>query len=805
MRRAILLASAVAVLFSCSPAWAQKKKVAFSDDAIDAAIKKGVDYLASKQKDDGSWGPYGEAANWTYEIGPTALALYAMLESGINAQDARIVKGINWCTAKMQARMNQSMHPPAKPAGTEQYVKTYEAGLLCNVYNAAHKTSPHKYDKELTALAELMWTYDNDGGYAYDVVHPAEEKGKEEQPPSTNPAMVPAKGNKFKRNPDSFDNSNSQYGVLAVWGAALSNIEVPREYWWRAMRHWADNQCADGGWNYQKGQLEARATMTAAGVASMFVCFDALFADVLVSVNSNNEFKPIQKGLDWFDKNFQATIDNPGWAGGYYLYGVERVGLASGMKYFGTADWFKLGAEKTLAAQGPEGNWGEAYNTALCLLFLIRGQHAVLFNKMQYDGDWRNRSRDLAMLTKHMSRNFERTVNWQIINLKVPVSEWHDAPIVYMAGSLEPKFTQEDIDKLKLFVQQGGTLFMVTEGNGAPFTKGVKDLCAKMFPQYPLAEAPKDHELYSAHYPLAAGKPKFNIVSNGVRALVIHTDSDLSRAWQQQNVGTEKYAFDAGANVYMYVTDKGAGLRPRGTSLWPEPTEEAATQTVKVFRLAHGGNSDPEPMAAERLKLLMGNLTKIKLDFQTVTPDKLDLTQGKVAWMTGTDKFALNAAEKKGFKDFADGGGTIVIDSAGGSKAFAASAQELLAELYGMDALRRLAPGAAIYTLPGYKIDKFKYRRRTKGRLGGEPNIRAILDAKERPAILFSTEDLTAGVLGVSCFPIEGYDPGESGGTKPGTAYQIMRNAILSASGIAGAAGGAGGEAATASAPAEAK
>jgi len=74
------------------------------------------------------------------------------------------------------------------------------------------------------------------------------------------------------------------------------------------------------------------------------------------------------------------------------------------------------------------------------------------------------------------------------------------------------------------------------------------------------------------------------------------------------------------AECLHYVTDRGEGLRPRGTTLWPEPTSVPPTQTVKIVRLEHNGNSNPEPLAYERFKLLMGNLEKVKVEVEGPTP-----------------------------------------------------------------------------------------------------------------------------------------------------------------------------------------
>ena len=700
----------------------------FTDEAVTRAIEKGIKYLWSKQRTDGSWAGFKKLNEEKYyPYGPGAIAMYALLEAGESPQEERMAKALDWLS-KGKTQM------------------TYTLALRCNVYLAANRKTGGKYMKHLQKDVDLLVKSTGDGAYGYF-----------------------CRGDGITSGGDS--NSNSQFGLLGVWAGRRGNAEIKKEYWWKVMRYWMNIQWGNGGWIYGGNERQVRPTMCAAGLASLFVCYDNIFAEGFAGCNLGadglNVQLPIKRGLDWFDRNFERTA-----RGGnlYYMYGVERVGLASGYKYFGKADWYKIGTKVILRRQQSDGGWGNVHNSAFALLFLARGRHAVLFNKLRFPGDWNNRPRDLANLTRWISRTFETTVSWQIINLKVPVREWHDAPILYISGAQAPMFTEADIAKLRDFVWQGGTIFSCTECNGAKFRQGIRDLYSKLFPKYEMKTLPPKHELYSLHFTLR-GRPRFHMISNGVRPLVIHTDNDLPRAWQLNKLATQRRSFEAAANVYLYVTGKGS-LRHRGVSLWPEEPDFTPTKTVKLLRLKYAGNYDPEPLAYERFARLMGKKAKIKVEVGkpmdiTALPD----AGAKLAVLTGTSGFTLAAEEKQAMKKFVAGGGTILIDAAGGSKQFAESAEKLLASMYGPDSLRRLSPLSPLFGLKGMEIEKVKYRKQTAKVIRSQaPNLRAVLLGK-RPAVIFSKEDLTAGLVGYPSHIVHGYDPQ--------SAYEIMRNIVL--------------------------
>ena len=115
-----------------------------------------------------------------------------------------------------------------------------------------------------------------------------------------------------------------------MWAAARSiSYEVADQYWWAVMKHWMDCQNTDGGWGYSRN-TPSSGTMTAAGVASQFVCYDYLYSSSFVACKSVGDFKPIRRGLDYLDRNFAGIINGEMAVSSvvpdpyYFLCGIER-------------------------------------------------------------------------------------------------------------------------------------------------------------------------------------------------------------------------------------------------------------------------------------------------------------------------------------------------------------------------------------------------------------------------------------------------------------------------------------------------
>ena len=758
---------------------------AVTPDEVDKAIDRAKQFLYGAQKN-GSWedvpqrnlaiqGLEGEVStsngNWG---GMTAVATYALMAIGEHPNETHVKAGIEFLK-------------------NADIVGTYALGIRCLVWDMWAVYEPKKM-KEIAPFIErdgqillksMKTTGTANGLYGYIL-------------------NVPNKGGQKWAAGGYFDDSNSQYAVLGLWACAINGFEVQQKTWQTMEDAWIREQAADGNWAYPEKAPGHLQTMTAAGIASLFLLQDFLHGNDGVECKGNLNNKHIDDGLKWMSDNFAKMLQSgfPHWDFiPYGLYGAERIGTAAGYKYFGAVDWFKEGAEYLVKHQKPNGSWdghgGLVANTAFALVFLNRGRAPVMMNKLQYDIDthgdtkkdvhWNERPRDAANLSRWFGRASESFYNWQVVNLNVPSHQLHDSPILYMAGNQAVTLTDEQVAKLREFCEDGGLILVNADCplKAHSFTTsiiGPKGLAHQMFPDYEFRQLPQDHIIFNNQFHLGKGTQRIGIegLSNGVRELIlVFPDSDPARYWQTSAVGGHEALHEVVGNIYMYVTEK-RPLRKDETYI-VETDSSPTTKSIKVARLQYTGNWNPEPGGWRRLAAVVHNHDRLALTCDTVNLGEGKLNPvHKIASLTGTDKFRLTDDQRAEIKKYVDGGGTLVVDAAGGSAAFAQAVQEELKQIFGDNANqldKTLALEDPIYTGAPGPIATFSYRASAGKLLGGQtktPRLRAI-KLQDHNAVYFSAEDLSAGLVGEPMDGIYGYSPA--------TATAIMEHLLLQAAG----------------------
>jgi hypothetical protein len=253
------------------------------------------------------------------------------------------------------------------------------------------------------------------------------------------------------------------------------------------------------------------------------------------------------------------------------------------------------------------------------------------------------------------------------------------------------------------------------------------------------------------------------IYDDGMRPVVIEFLTDLGAGLQGNDpYGRGADSFNALSNIFLYSTGMNT-RRKRMESNYVPRIARSPGNTVRVARLKHDGNFDPQPGALTQLANIVANQHDINLQIEAELPAGRLSNQQKMGFLTTTGDGKLSAEEATAIRNWVKQGGTLWIDAAGGSAEASAKANEFLKAIMPDASLVPLANDHAIIDgkpLGGTENRFVKFRKflllRT-GR-GNTPRLMGV-EVDGRVAIVFSNEDITAGLAGLDHWRIFGYTP----------------------------------------------
>jgi hypothetical protein len=507
-----------------------------------------------------------------------------------------------------------------------------------------------------------------------------------------------------KENPyNEWDFSNTQLAILGLQQAVLCGVEINPAVLVKAQKFYLEKEKDDGGWAYGTsgglGNHESYGSMTAAAVASLLIIRDLLDpgqGSPCRNEHSSGRRNPqvdaaIARGLKWLDERFD-TKSNPGMSPGlsyYWLYAVERVAIATGFKYIGSHNWYTEGARPIIdggVGMRDGGVGGSIPSTMFALLFLIKGRGPILMNKLQYDGLWDLHPRDVANLAGYVGDAKEQQINWQVINLRVPVEELHDAPILYISAESELKLSDGEKKKLREFTDSGGTIFFEASCGNRDVNLAWRKTCREIWPDWELTKLDKTHPLWTADLKIA-NPPLLWGISDGVRTFLIYAPLDVSCVWNVNAVDKNKGMFDLGSNLWAYTTDRGklrgkleghevgAGEKYATT----QPGRGGGAAAITVARLRHGGDWNVgrnyhqwETLSAATSRQCGLSITEA----EPVAPGAAIPAGTTMLYLSGRTSCDLDAAGQAWLKNYLTGGGFLFAEAALGDKRTVAGRSE---------------------------------------------------------------------------------------------------------------------------------
>jgi hypothetical protein len=759
-----LMSAACATLLWGACGYASNVQPVSSRQVI-AAIKRGVNYLLSKESSKHLWEPHGLNAGEFTRGGETALVTEALIDVSESLHLRRL--------SIFQPAMARAIDYVAAMRTESTYAASFQANALALLPNYRKPT----YFKALIWDSRyLNMAMHHGGGYTYHWL-----KGKN-QPQ--------------ERAPGRWDNSNTQYGVLGQWAAAHAGVRVPGTYWYTAARHWHATQFPNGTWGYwgfrgrPRGRASRPETMTPAGIASLLIADEYLKARAPAA---NQRDASVVRAMRWIDHHI-----NPRAKDLYQLYGYERVGLATGLQYFGKVNWYDAFAADLVKSQRKNGSWYPMFvalnwnqrglegdgkypqpiiGTAYALLILDRGLNPVVFNKLQYTphfyGSWNSRPRDAANVTSWMTRSFDAPLNWQVVGINRPYRTWLNSPILLITGSKPVHFTPRQIDRLRHYVHAGGIVFCNCNDYSTAFEKSMVALGEKVCGnQYRATKLPANNMLYTMQswYHMAFN-PGWIAISNGIRYLWIVSPADLGRTWQQRQF-TNKNPWRLATDLYLYATGRGL-LSDRLKSLYVTPANANPVRNVDAAIIKYAGNYDPEPGAWKRMAKIAARdfATRVQLSIKSARQLSTAAKAGakspgqhiNLLIMMGTGSFKLGGAAVHNIRACLQNGAILFADAGGGSDQFAGAFRKLCHRLFPHHALEPLPDRSRLLSggMPGGIRAVHAYYRKYFIKQYGAHHYPQIYGLKYhgRWVAVFSPHDMSSGLLGTSTWGISGYTP----------------------------------------------
>jgi hypothetical protein len=316
------------------------------EQKINAALRKGVEFLLEDQCFDGSF----EGLRPEYPSGTTSLVALALLKCGLPPDHPSIQRAFEFMRVRPQEQ-------------------TYTASLAIMVYRAV---GGKQHLPEIEELTRHLLDWQRPQGWGY----PGEVRDGRLVGESGDP-----------------DFSNLHFALFALKAAEEAGVSLPKQLWpglANAILGYLgpeESLLFDGkkrrytrGILYRRNEKVPRSAMTAAGAAMLRVCINNGALPARLARQAEDGIELIKA---WLDANFRYDTNVGSGLFPYYnLMALERAASLNGWEEIGGRPWYEAGATYLLEQQNGAGYWesgdkasslgGRASDTAMALLFLKR-------------------------------------------------------------------------------------------------------------------------------------------------------------------------------------------------------------------------------------------------------------------------------------------------------------------------------------------------------------------------------------------------------------------------------------------------
>ena len=729
------------VLGLAAPAAAAEPLVQKVKDSIERAKR----FLAEQENDKGNFEQGGGLHPELLKArtgGPTALAVVALLNAGVPADDPLMQRCLKYLR-KLQPK--------------DAYTYGLQTMAFCL---AGYKQDRVLVQRNLDWIARVHMP----GGWPYEA------------------------GDEMRRYGP--DDSINQYVLLGLHEARLAGFAIDKRLVSAMRRHYNSN--SSGQWTYRR-TARSRLTMTTAGLCNLLITSEDVGAKrrlekdgVDPQCGKYDEDPVVQAALGYlggaFPNDVQASRDRRQFPNGFYcLYGIERAGRLTGQRFLfdsnrGGKDWYRIGCEYLVATQLQNGSWEGRLDdldrwpvvaTSFALLFLSKGRTPVLISKLAHGAHkspdeiekdhlgeaWNRKRNDVRNVVEYVSREyFEEQLKeakirpplaWQVFDPRNKdrkgadlAAELLQSPILYINGhTLTRVLGTETEEMLKEYINNGGFIFAEACCNSKDFDGEFRKLI-KAVTGSDLAPLGRIHPVWEAagnkFHVSADDRLKYPLegIQQGCKTVVVYSPRALAGDWENNDTKSPegKAAFHIAANVIAYATG-GELPVPRLSTIELVRESKAPKPPPGYFQVAQLVFSKKGmPLAPKAMPTLMAEVARHRLDVNHQTV-KLTLAEDRLLaykffYLHDRVGFRVPSGDDlKNLRFTLEHGGLLFADAACGSKAFDKSFRALVEALWPKEKHPlvpiELKPNQAANELyssevNGKVIQSVKYRREEK-------------------------------------------------------------------------------------------
>jgi len=341
--------------------------------------------------------------------------------------------------------------------------------------------------------------------------------------------------------------------------------------------------------------------------------------------------------------------------------------------------------------------------------------------------DWNKDKGDIPSLLNIANRTLGFRYTWKCAALPVFSTDPAQYPIYYYTGSEDFTLSEQEVERLREFVRNGGTIWGDTCFGDPDFFNAFVREMSRVLPGRHFRRLSMKHPLFHCYYDIYQvqhtdevsdapnGEPVMYGLDVGCRTAIILGRHDMSCGWDGH---VRKGAWSVlpndarkiGVNMICYaLATYQLGLYQSQAKVYYE--EEQRARGDFVFAQARvGDNWDTQHNAIANLLKAVATktTTEVKFERKPVLLTSDELQQYPFLYLTGHYDFTLSDAEIAALRRFIRSGGFLLASACCGREEFDRAFRREIARVLPHETLAPLPAGHPVYSI-FYQIDGVDY------------------------------------------------------------------------------------------------